>query len=279
MRPAEVVTRAAGYLERHGVESPIPTAERLLAHVLGTDRTGLYAREGLTTQEARRFGRALCRRCAGEPLQHVTREQGFRRLSLEVRPGVFVPRPETEVLVQVTLDGLAGSESPLVVDVGTGSGAVALAVKQERPDARVVATDVSSDAVALTADNADALGLAVSVAQGDLLAPLPAEVLGAVDAVVANPPYVPAEHRATLPADVLAEPEDAVFGTIEVYRRLFEQAAGALRPGGLLAVEIHERAAAAVAAAARDAGFVDVRVTQDLAGRERVVSARRPRPS
>ena len=107
MRPAQVVRRAAAYLEHHGVESPVPTAERLLSHVLGTDRAGIYAREGLTSQEAKLFGRALCRRCAGEPLQHVTGEQGFRRIVLRVRPGVFVPRPETEVLVQTVLDELA----------------------------------------------------------------------------------------------------------------------------------------------------------------------------
>ena len=87
MRPAQVVRRAAEYLERHGVDSPVPTAERLLSHVLGTDRAGIYARDGLTSQEAKLFGRALCRRCAGEPLQHVTGEQGFRRLVLGVRPG------------------------------------------------------------------------------------------------------------------------------------------------------------------------------------------------
>jgi release factor glutamine methyltransferase len=142
VRPAQVVRRAADYLERHGVESPVPTAERLLAHVLETDRAGIYARSGLSTQEARRFGRALCRRCAGEPLQHVTGEQGFRRLVLGVRPGVFVPRPETEVLVQAVLDELRSVDSPLVVDVGTGTGAVALALADELPSATVHATDV-----------------------------------------------------------------------------------------------------------------------------------------
>jgi release factor glutamine methyltransferase len=279
MRPAQVVTRAAAYLERHGIESPTPTAERLLAHVLETDRASIYARDGLTTQEAKRFGRALCRRCAGEPLQHVTGTQGFRRLSLGVRTGVFVPRPETEVLVEVALAGLAGLDEPQVVDVGTGAGPVALAVKDERPDARVLAIDVSADAVDLARRNAEHLGLDVTVRQGDLLEGLPNDLRAEVDAIVSNPPYVPREERSTLPVEVLAEPEAAVFGTIDLYRRLFAQAAGALRPGGLLAVEIHEGAAADVAAAARDAGFVDVHVTRDLAGRDRVVSGRRPRPS
>jgi release factor glutamine methyltransferase len=279
MRPAQVVTRAADYLERHGVESPGPTAEALLAAVLGTDRAGVYTRDGLTTAEARRFGRALCRRCAGEPLQHVTGEQGFRRLTLRVRPGVFVPRPETEVLVDVGLRSLDGTSSPVVVDVGTGSGAIALAVKDERPDARVLATDLSPEAVALARENARALGLEVEVLKGDLLGPLPEGLRGRVDAVLANPPYVAPEDRPSLPTDVLAEPGLALFGTIDLYRRLFPEALAWLRPGGIVAVEVEERAAEAVAVAARDAGLEAIEVAPDLAGRDRVVSGRRPRPS
>ena len=276
MRPAQVVRRAAEYLERHGEESPVPTAERLLSHVLGTDRTGIYAREGLTSQEAKLFGRALCRRCAGEPLQHVTGEQGFRRLRVGVRPGVFVPRPETEVLVQVVLDAAAEVESPVVVDVCTGSGAVALAIKDERPDATVFAVDLSPEAVALARENAETLGLAVTVFEGSLLDPLPPDLRGQVDVVVCNPPYVAPEQRDSLPADVRAEPELAVFGGIDLYERLFAQAIACLRPGGLLAVEIEESMAASVSEAAERAGFEDLSVRRDLAGRDRVVCGRRP---
>lgn len=276
MRPAQVVRRAAEYLERHGVESPVPTAERLLSHALGTDRTGIYARDGLTSQEAKLFGRALCRRCAGEPLQHVTGEQGFRRLVLRVRPGVFVPRPETEVLVEAVLDGLAGTEAPVVVDAATGSGAVALAIADERPDATVFATDLSPEAVALARENAVALGAVVTVLEGDLLAPLPRDLRGRTDAVVCNPPYVAPEARDSLPADVLAEPALAVFGGIELYDRLFEQASAWLRPGGLVAVEIEEGAAQLVSKAAGREGFQDLAVRQDLTGRDRVVAGRRP---
>jgi release factor glutamine methyltransferase len=279
MRAKQVIDRAADYLERHGVESPRASAEGLLAHVLGTDRAGVYARDGLTTQEAKVFGRALCRRCSGEPLQYVTGEEGFRHLTLRVRPGVFIPRPETEVLVDVALRGLEGKPSPVVVDVGTGSGAIALAMKDERPDARVYATDVSPEAVALAGENARALDLAVEVGQGDLLEPLPRELRGVVDAVLANPPYVPPEDRDGLAPHVLAEPEVALFGTIDVYERLFAEASAWLRPGGFMAVEIEERAAADVSAAAGEAGFVDVEVTPDLSGRDRVVGARRPPPS
>jgi release factor glutamine methyltransferase len=276
VRPAQVVRRAAEYLDRHGVESSVPTAERLLSHVLGTDRTGMYAREGLTSQEAKLFGRALCRRCVGEPLQHVTGEQGFRRLTVRVRPGVFVPRPETEMLVQTVLDGLEATESPAVVDVATGSGAVALAIKDERPDATVYATDLSPEAVALTRENAEALSLGVTVFEGDLLEPLPRDLRAELDAVACNPPYVALEARDSLPSDVRAEPELAVFGGLDLYERLFEQAFACLRPGGLVAVEIEESTAVSVSRAAGDEGFTDLEVRKDLAGRDRVVSGRRP---
>jgi release factor glutamine methyltransferase len=276
VRPAEIIRRAAGYLERHGVESPVPTAERLLSHVLRTDRAGLYSRDGLTSQEAKLFGRALCRRCAGEPLQHVTGEQGFRRLVLRVRPGVFVPRPETEVLVQAVLDALTPIAAPMVVDVATGSGAVALSIAHERPDATVFATDLSPDAVALARENADQLGLGVTVLEGDLLAPMPPELRGRLDAVVGNPPYVGLDARDTLPADVLAEPPMAVFGGIELYERLFAQASDWLRPGGIVAVEIEEDAAEIVSKAGRREGFEDLVVRRDLTGRDRVVTGRRP---
>ena len=276
MRPAEVVRRAAAYLERHGVESPVPTAERLLSHVLGTDRTGMYASEGLTSQEAKLFGRALCRRCVGEPLQHMTGEQGFRRLTIGVRPGVFVPRPETEVLVQAALEGLSETKTPAVVDVATGSGAVALAIKDERPDATVYAIDLSPEAVALTRENAATLGLEVTVFEGDMLEPVPGSIRGELDAVVCNPPYVALEARDSLPKDVRAEPELAVFGGLDIYERLFEQAFASLRPGGLVAVEIEESRAEAVSKAAEQEGFEELSVRQDLTGRDRVVSGRRP---
>ncbi|MGZ8604852.1 MAG: N5-glutamine methyltransferase family protein, partial [Actinomycetota bacterium] len=176
MRPADVLRRATDYLDRHGVESPAANAERLLMHVLGTDRAGLLTRtDGLDTREARTFGRALCQRCAGTPLQHLVGEQAFRRLELEVRPGVFVPRPETELLVEHALEALEGVEGPTIVDVGTGTGAIALAMKDERPGAAVYATDVSPEAVELARANAGRLGLDVRVLLGHLLEPLPPE--------------------------------------------------------------------------------------------------------
>lgn len=276
MQPAQVVRRAAEYLERHGVDAPVPSAERLLAHVLGTDRAGIYRRDGLSSQEAKLFGRALCRRCAGEPLQHVTGEQGFRRLVLRVRPGVFIPRPETEVLVDVALAGSAGIRDPVVVDVGTGTGAVGLAIKDERPDATVYGTDLSPEAVSLARENAEALGLPMEVLEGELLEPLPRDLDGALDVVVCNPPYVALDRRDSLPPDVRAEPALAIFGGIDLYERLFAASFVAIRPGGLVAVEIEEGAAPKVSRAAERAGFEELAVRRDLTGRDRVVSGRPP---
>lgn len=275
MRPSQVVRRAADYLDRHDVESPMPTAEMLLASVLGIDRIALYARdEGLSSEEARRFGRALCRRCAGTPTQHITGVQGFRRLVVQVRPGVFVPRPETEVLVEAALQAIQNVERPSVVDIGTGTGAIALAIKSERPDAQVTATDVSLDAVALARDNARGLGLELDVRCGDLLDALPLELRGVVDLVVSNPPYVAADDLERLPLEVRADPRAALVGGIEIYERLFASAAGWLRsPGGVVAVELHESRARAVGRAVSEAGFDGVRIERDLAGRDRVLTA------
>jgi release factor glutamine methyltransferase len=276
MRPSEVVRRSADYLERHGVESPRATAEVLMMSVLGTDRAGLYARtEGLDAREARMVGRALCQRCTGTPLQLLTGSQAFRRIDLQVRPGVFIPRPETEVLVQVALDALGPAEAPVVVDAGTGTGAIALAVKDECPAAKVYATDLSPEAVELARANAGRLGLDVRVLEGDLLDPLPAELRGWVDLVISNPPYVTPEEYADLPAEVRAEPALALIGGTEVYERLAAQALRWLRDDGVLAVEIGAAQGTAVAQTL-GRSFAGVHVEPDLLGRDRVVVGRRP---
>ena len=277
MQPALIVRRAAGYLSRHDVESPLPTAEILLATVLGTDRAGLYTRqEGLSSVEARRFGRALCRRCVGVPLQHLTGVQGFRRLTLIVKPGVFIPRPETEIVVERALAAVADVTAPMVVDVGTGSGAVALALKDERPDARVLAIDISPASVELARENATRSHLDVEVVKGDLLEPVPVALRGTVDLIVSNPPYVEGHELATLPREVHADPIVAIAGGVEIYERFFAQASEVLRPGGAVTVEIGDTQGPAIRAAASSAGFVSVEVSPDLNGRDRVVTARMP---
>ncbi len=241
--------------------------------VLGVDRSILFTRgRDLTPGEARAFGRALCLRCAGTPVQHVTGEQAFRRLTLAVRPGVFVPRPETEVLVEIALAEVG--ETPIAVDVGTGTGAVALALKDERPGATVFATDLSREAVELARWNASRLGLEVDVLEGDLLLPLPAELTGRVDLVVSNPPYVGAEAYAELPLEVRADPVSALVGGPELYERLATESSGWLRAGGVLAVEVGADDGEAIARILRSS-FDHVRIEPDLTGRDRVVVGRR----
>ena len=277
VRPAEVIRRGAEYLERHGVDAPEVSAEELMTRVLGLDRAGVYARsEGLSSSEARAYGRALCRRCTGMPLQHLTGEQAFRRLVIAVRPGVFIPRPETEILVDVALEALDGVAMPAVVDLCTGSGAVALAIADEQPGARVWATDRSEDAVMLSKENAARLGLSVETLLGDLFEPLPADLRGAIDLVVANPPYLPEADEPALPPEVRADPRDALFGGPELTSRLFAGAASWLRSGGMVAIEIGEDAAGSTVALAQAAGLMEPRVRTDLAGRDRVVAARAP---
>lgn len=274
MRPSEVVTRSADYLKRHGVESARETAEALLQYFLETDRAGLYARaEGLDTRTAKLFGRALCQRCHGVPLQYLTGEQQFFDLVLGVAPGVFVPRPETELLVGQALDVLTADRGA-VVDVGTGTGAIALAIKRFRPHARVLATDVSPDAIRVARANASRHGLDVEILEGDLLSPLPGDLRGEVDLIVSNPPYVTREEFADLPEEVRAEPYEALVGGTDVHERLAGESPAWLREAGWLVMEIGETQAGDVSELLRP-GFEKIEVLPDLTGRDRVIRARR----
>ena len=267
--------RAANYLERHGVESPRATAEALLAYFLQTDRAGLFSREeGLDTRTAKLFGRALCQRCHGVPLQYLTGEQQFFDLVLGVAPGVFVPRPETEVLVERALDVIPEGRQAIVVDAGTGTGAVALAIKRFRPEARVLATDLSEEATAVARANASRHALDVEILEGDLFAPLPADLKGSVDVVVSNPPYVTEEEYELLPAEVKLEPYLALVGGTDVHARLAVESLDWLKTGGWLVMEIGASQAADVAALI-EKDFEQVEVLPDMAGLDRVVRGRR----
>lgn len=253
-----------------GCDTPRLDAEVLLAAAMGVDRAVLVADpgRGLDGPQARAFQALVRRRAQREPVAYVLGRKGFRRLELTVAPRVLVPRPETEHVVEAAL-GLP--EGARVVDVGTGSGAIALALADERPDLRVLGTDVSADALAVARANAARLGLDVRWLEGDLLEP----VDGPVDAVVSNPPYVAEGER--LPPEVARfEPATALLGGpdgLAVHRRLAPAAAAA--GATFAALEVGEGQAGAVEALLRAAGFERGERVRDLAGIERVVVARR----
>ena len=223
--------------------------------------------------DATHLAELVRRRIEGEPLQYLTGIAGFRHLELKVGPGVFIPRPETEVVTEIALGFLP--EGGTIVDVGTGSGAIALAVADERSDARIYATDISEEALTWARRNRDSLGLAVELVAGDLFDALPRELGGAVDVIVSNPPYIGYAEAASLPVDVRDhEPEVALFAPedgLSVVRRLAEEARVWLRAGGHLVLEIAPQQAGAVAELLSD--YRGVRIEKDLTGRDRVAVA------
>ena len=270
MTLAEVLRGAADYLAAKGVDTPRVDAEWLLAHALGLSRIELYTQHDRPLTEAERaHARALVqRRGAREPLACVLGDWDFRRLTLKTDARALVPRPETEIVVERCLALLEGVEAPRVVDVGTGTGAIALALKDERPDAEVVATDVSVDALALAGENAAANGLDVELVHGDLLDGLE----GPFALVVSNPPYVDAAELPALPPEVRDfEPVEALVDRGQT-ARLVDDARRVL--DGALVLEVHEDRAQEVLGDVLRSGYTEGRVRRDLAGRERVVEAR-----
>lgn len=270
MTVAEELDVLTQRLEAAGCETPRVDAEILLGHVLGTTRSALAMepRRELSPGERDALERLAARRERREPLAYVLGEWGFRRLVLGVDARALVPRPETEVVVERCLVRLSGRSAPAVLDVGTGSGAIALAIADEHPGALVSGIDASEDALALARQNATRSGLPVTFARHDLFVGLP---VGPWDLVVSNPPYVRPDEIESLEPEVRGwEPRDALVseGATEA---IAESALHALRQGGALVLEVADGDAARVAALLRALGYEDVTVTRDLAGRERVV--------
>ncbi|MBA4370078.1 MAG: peptide chain release factor N(5)-glutamine methyltransferase [Coriobacteriaceae bacterium] len=272
----------AEYLGRKGDGNPRRSAEWLLSGATGLTRVELYAHHDRPLSESEReaFREGIERRAAGEPLQYVTGEMPFRHLVLKVRPGVFIPRPETELLVEAGLDEAEARGGEVVaVDLCTGSGAVACALAQEVPGARVYATEISPTAAEVARENAERCGVVerVTVLEGDLFAPLPEELRGHVDVVLANPPYVPSGDLPGLPSEVGGhEPALALDGGsdgLTVARRIMDEARGWLRPGGVLAMELDERRVADADQVMR-AWYEETTTVRDLTGRDRIVAGR-----
>jgi release factor glutamine methyltransferase len=268
---AEVLRASTAYLGERGIDTARLDAELLLSRALGLTRIELYTQHDRPMTEAERAAaRALVqRRGRREPLAYVLGDWGFRRLTLKTDARALVPRPETEIVVERCLALLDGAEEPRVADVGTGTGAIALALKDERPDARVVATDASMDALALARENADANGLDVHFVQADLLT----GVAGPFDLVVSNPPYVAEAELETLQPELTWEPRAALLDAGQT-ARLAREARAVL--GGWLVLEVHAGRARSVADELAAMGYEGVSIERDLAERERVVEARWP---
>jgi release factor glutamine methyltransferase len=272
----ELLASGTGELERAGVPSARVDAEWLLAHALGISRTDLYAKgDEAPADREQVFRELVARRATREPLAYVLGEWGFRRLVLRVDPRVLIPRPETEVVVERCLELLADEAAPRVLDIGVGSGAIALAIVDEHPGARVVATDNSSGALAMAEENRARAGLAlrVELVHGELFAGLE----GPFDLIVSNPPYVRPEEVGGLEPEVACfEPREALIAH-GVTEAIAEQALPRLAPGARLVLETGDGDARDVAALLAGLGYDDVWIGEDLAGRERVVDGRAPR--
>ena len=258
--------------------------EALLLHLIGKNRAWLltHLEDDFAGCTAIRYAALLSRRERGEPIQYITGEAEFYGLPFRVMPDVLIPRPETEHLVEKVLDLAAHIRRPRILDIGTGSGAIAIALAHNSPAAQITATDISASALVIAQENAKRNGAAIRFLQGDLLTPVsPAGLEPEVfDLIVSNPPYVPKSDRPSLSVEVRDhEPALALFAGddgLDIYRRLIPAAFAALTCGGYIALEIGFGQASPIESLLADSGFQSIDFTPDLQGISRVASARRP---
>jgi release factor glutamine methyltransferase len=270
---------AVAKFEQAGIESASADAEILLGHLLNLSRGELQSKI-ITDEEfseVEEFEALVIKRAERFPLQHLTGVAHFRRLTLKVGPGVFVPRPETEVVTQIAVDALkaSGSPEPIAVDLATGSGAIALSLAVEVPNAKVFAIELSEDALKYTKQNFAELAPDAVLVQGDLAEAFP-ELNGTVDVLVSNPPYIPDEMIPIYPEVHLHDPSLALYGGadgLDVVRKVDEAARRLLRPGGSLIIEHADMQGEAVRELLLASGWRQVRTHRDLVGRDRATTA------
>ncbi|HVZ85117.1 MAG TPA: peptide chain release factor N(5)-glutamine methyltransferase [Terracidiphilus sp.] len=271
LKKAEAVLREGPHAERARHD-----AETLLLHAAGLTRAGLLAHgeDELDASQAAAFDALVERRRAGEPIQYITGETEFYGLPLRVTRDVLIPRPETEHLVEKAVELATQFPAPRIVDIGSGSGAIAVALAHALPKAQITSIDVSPAALAVARENATRNQVEIRFLEGDLLGPVASEQF---DLVVSNPPYVPETDRGSLAVEVRDyEPGLALFAGADglaVYRRLIPAAFAALVPGGWLVLEIGYGQADAIRALLAEAGFAQIAFTQDLQSIPRVASA------
>ena len=266
MTVREALAEATAELAQAGVPSPAVDAEWLLAHVLGVRRSELHGAE--LDGRLDDFRTLVRRRAERELLAYILGEWDFRGLTLVVDPRVLIPRPETEVVVERCLARIGEAKEPAILDIGVGSGAIALALAHERPDARVVATDTSGAALEVAEENRRRTGLEerVRFVHGDLLA----GEAGPFDLVVSNPPYVRPDELEALEPELRHEPAEALVG-VGRHHAVAQAAAPVILPGGSLVLEVGDDQACDVAPLLIALGYTDVKLSEDLAGRQRIV--------
>jgi release factor glutamine methyltransferase len=275
--PLKLIAWTQGYFARSGVDAPRLNAEILLAHALGCERIRLYLDfdKPLGETELTRFRELVKRRAGGEPTAYLTERKEFCGRAFKVDQRVLVPRPETELVVEAALAALP--PDGLALDLCTGCGAIGITLALERPGVRVLASDLSAEALALARENAAALGARVELLEGDLFAPVAPELRFQV--VVANPPYIPSAEMARLPREVGHEPVSALDGGeqgLSVARRIVAETPAHLAPGGTLILEMHESHRDLLPPLCRESGFERAEARLDLAGLPRFVVATLP---
>ena len=272
---ANAVKEATQVLEHAGVPVPRLTAEVLLCHILEVGKSFLYAHpeQRLPSEQLQRLRVGVKRRCRGEPTQYITGVQEFYGLDFTVTPDVLIPRPETEHLVEEALARAQGAQA--ILDVGTGSGCVAVSIKKNLPSAKVVAGELSRAALRVAAENARRLQSPVEFVRADLVEAFSA---GSFDMVVCNPPYVPLADLPGLQRELRSEPSLALFGGedgLQVYRRFTSTVGRILKPGGWLLLELGYRTRQAVEALLTGGDWREPAVKADLAGIDRVLAVQR----
>lgn len=280
---SELLETATQELTDAGVISPSVDAELLGCFVLGLERSELtvlaLSEQMFPSDKIAEFNNAVSRRVKREPLQHITGLAPFRHIELIVGPGVFIPRPETEQLVEVAIKTLSGVAKPLVVDLCSGSGAIAICLTLEIEGAKVHSVELSEQAFSFLSRNYQKYGLNLELAKNEDLATAFDELRGQVDLVISNPPYIP---DTAVPIDVevqLHEPALALYGGtdgLDVIRRISSRAMYLLKPAGSLLVEHSDSQARAISELLLGEGWLEVVSSQDLTGKDRMILAKKP---
>lgn len=268
------------YFEKNGIDAARFEAELLLSHTLKMERVFLYANHDkpLEKEELGQYRQLVKRRANHEPLAYITGQRGFMSIDLKTDKRALIPRPDTETLVEAALKQLPKDTEGQILDVGTGTGAIALSILHERPNLRATAVDISEEALALATENAEALELTerITMHTSDLLS----AVEGTFDMILSNPPYIGESEKSDMAANVLDhEPHLALFAGddgLDIIRRLIPQTMDHLAEGGTFMCEIGYQQGPDVAALFKQGGFQDVEVIQDINRKDRVVSGKKP---